>query len=295
LNSDDLRIFLRVAEAGSLSRAATLLGRPKSSVSRQLARLEAEAGAALLERGAGGMRLTDAGRVLLEQAQRVVALTEGAAAAVQAALATPRGMLRANVPHLFATNFLAPRLPDFLRAWPEVDVTLDVSPHAAGAMAREADVVVRVGPLEDSALIARKLGTSALRLYAAPAALAGLSPAAARARLADSDVAEAAPLGQYRSIVSFTGGQPARRVQALEPLVRHGLVMAGAGAAWLPAFLCQAEVAQGRLLDLTPDAGRGPIAIHALYTAEGATSPKVRAFVQFLARIMEALEPPRPA
>lgn len=293
LNADALRSFLRVAEARSLSRAAALLGLPKSTVSRQIARLEEEVGAALLERLPGGVRLTDAGHVLMEHAAEVVALLDGAAAAVQAAIARPRGMLRANVPHLFAVGLLAPRLPEFLRAHPEVELLVEVSGAAAGAAARETDVTVRVGPLEDSALVARRLGTSELRLYAAPSALGGLSPGAATARLAEADVAGVAPIGQYREIVALEEGRATRRAQVQEPLARHAMVLAGAGAAWLPAFLARGDAASGRLLDLTPGAPVGPIPLHALYTAQAATSPKVRAFVGFLQRITAPLTRPQ--
>lgn len=292
MNSDDLRVFVRIAESGSISRAAAQLRQPKSSVSRQLARLEGEAGAALLERAPDGMRLTDAGRVLLEHATRVVELLDGATAAVQAALATPRGVLRANVPHLFAIGFLAPRLHDFLRDYPEVEVVLDVSALPQGAMAPATDVIVRVGSLEDSGLIARRLGVSELRLYAAPTALGERTPAEAAARLATGGLMETVPLGQYRNIVAIEGESPRLRAQAQEPLARYGLVLAGAGAAWLPAFLCRDDVAARRLVDVTPDAPRGPIEIHALYSAQSAASPKVRAFVAFLARIMGPLSKP---
>jgi DNA-binding transcriptional LysR family regulator len=294
MNSDDLRVFLRVAEARSLSRAAAILRRPKSSLSRQLARLEAEAGAMLVERGRDGLRLTDAGRVLVDHAARVVALIDGAAAAVQDALATPRGVLRVNAPHLFATHFLAPRIAGFLAAHPAVQVVLDVSPVPVGAMAAETDVVIRVGPLEDSALLSRRLGASEVRLYATPAALGGLAPAEAVALMRSAGVQEEAPLGQSRSVVAFEDGRAIHRMEALEPLVRHGIVMAGAGAAWLPAFLCRAEVARGRLVDLTPGAPRGPIILHALFTPEAATSPKVRAFVDFLKRTMDVLDAGKP-
>jgi len=107
-----------------------------------------------------------------------------------------------------------------------------------------------------------------------------------------STLAEAARLGQFRTIVAFEGGQPVRRVQALEPLVRYGLVVAGAGAAWLPAFLCQPDVVRGTLMELMPEESRGPIDIHALYTAQASTTPKVRAFVRFLTRIMGPLSLP---
>ncbi|MGX9965349.1 LysR family transcriptional regulator [Roseomonas sp. F4] len=282
MNSEDLRLFLRVAEAGSLSRAATVLRRPKSSISRQLARLEDEAGARLLERGREGVRLTDAGRVLLAHAAQVAALIDGAAAAVQAALETPQGVLRVNAPHLFATHFLAPHLPAFLAAHPGVKLVLDVSPVPVGAAAAETDVMIRVGPLEDSSLLARRIGTSELRLYVTPAALGGLAPEEAAARLRVSGIAEDAPLGQYRNVIAFEAGTPVQRIEVLDPIIRHGLVTAGAGAAWLPAFLCRSAAERGELLDLMPDAPRGPIALHAVFPPEGSKSPKLRVFLDFL-------------
>jgi len=170
-----------------------------------------------------------------------------------------------------------------------VEVVLDVSHAPAGAMAPDTDVVVRVGPLEDSAMIARKLGVSELRLYIAPSALLGLTPRRASAMLAKSGLVESEALGQYRTVVGFVGGRASCRAQVLEPLARMALVLAGGGAAWLPAFLCREAVTQGRLLDLMPDDARGPIDIHALYPAHLASSPKVRAFVGFLAGAMGPL------
>ncbi|WP_270935404.1 LysR substrate-binding domain-containing protein [Falsiroseomonas oryzae] len=111
------------------------------------------------------------------------------------------------------------------------------------------------------------------------------------ARLRATEPETLTPLGQYRAVTALDGESPARRAQVHEPLARHRLVLAGAGAAWLPAFLCREDVALGRLLDLTPGAARGPLPIHALYTAQAATSPKVRAFVGFLVRITGALTP----
>jgi len=295
LNSDDLRVFLRVAEAGSLSRAAAVLRRPKSSISRQLARLEDEAGARLLERGREGVRLTDAGRVLLDHAAQVAALIDGASAAVQAAMETPQGVLRVNAPHLFATHFLAPHLPAFLAAHPGVKLVLDVAAVPVGAAATETDVTIRVGPLEDSSLLARRIGTSELRLYATPAALGDLPPAEAVARMQLTGLAEDAPLGQYRSVIAFEAGIPVQRIEVLDPIIRHGLVMAGAGAAWLPAFLCRAAAARGDLLDLMPGAPRGPIALHAVFAPEASKSPKLRVFLDFMAAldVLNAGGPPR--
>ncbi|MGK7866895.1 LysR family transcriptional regulator [Falsiroseomonas sp. E2-1-a20] len=287
MNSDDLRVFLRLAEARSLTGAARLLRRPKSSVSRQLARLEAEAGAALLDRARDGLRLTDAGRVLLDHAVQVVALVDGAAAAVQASFTAPRGLLRVNVPSLFASHILAPRLPEFLRDHPALEVALEVSSHVAGANKPEIDILVRVGALEDSALLARRIGASSLRLLASPSALAGLAPEAAH-RLLEEAGALQPGRGRFNRVIGFAGGRASQRVEASDPLVRHALALSGAGAAWLPEFLCRADLAEGRLVEVAPHQAPSPLPLHALYTVQAATSPKVRHFVDFLARITTA-------
>jgi len=111
---DDLRFFTRIADLGSVSGAARLLKKPKSSVSRSLARLEVAAGAALIERSTRRLRLTDAGRVLQRHAQRILDDVGEAENALVGLIGVPRGTLRVSVPFTFAAGPLAPMLPAFL-------------------------------------------------------------------------------------------------------------------------------------------------------------------------------------
>lgn len=289
LQTDDLRVFARVAEQGSLTRGAALAGRPKSTASRQIMRLERQAGGPLFERSVRQLRLTDAGRLLYEHARRVLDALAAAEAAMDLAQGAPRGVLRINVPLLFAAKFLTARLPGFMELHPELQVVLDISSHPAGAAVAEVDVAVRVGPIESSSLIARKLGTSELRLYASPSCLAGAARAVIEAEMMRHDATGEAERGCFRDVLAFLGGLPQRRIEVVDPLVRHGLIVAGAGVAWLPAFLCRDDVAAGRLVNLLPQLLRGQVEIHALFTVHGGATPKVRAFTDFLASAMGPL------
>jgi DNA-binding transcriptional LysR family regulator len=105
--SADLRVFARIADLGSLSAAARALGMPKSSASRSLARLEAAAGAALVERSTRHLRLTDAGRLLQRHARRILDDVGEAENALAGLVGVPRGTLRVSVGFTFAVGSLA--------------------------------------------------------------------------------------------------------------------------------------------------------------------------------------------
>ena len=114
----DLRAFARIADLGSLSGAARALGMPKSSASRALARLEAAAGAALMERSTRRLRLTDAGRLLQRHARRILEDVGEAENALTGLIGVPRGTLRVSVGFTFAVGPLASMLPEFSRPLP---------------------------------------------------------------------------------------------------------------------------------------------------------------------------------
>ena len=122
----DLRVFARIAELGNLSAAARALGMPKSSASRSLARLEAVAGSALVERSTRHLRLTDAGRLLHRHARRILDDVGEAEDALTGLAGEPRGTLRVSVGFTFAVGPLASMLPAFSARYPEVRVALRV-------------------------------------------------------------------------------------------------------------------------------------------------------------------------
>ena len=172
LDSVDLRTFSRIAELGSISGTARALETPKSSVSRSLVRLEEAVGAVLVERSTRHLRLTDAGRLMQRHARRILDDIGEAENAIGGLVGTPRGDLRISAPFTFAAGPLAPMLPGFLAKYPLVRVILTVDNRNIDLLNEDIDVVIRIGPLADSELIARRLAAFDLWPCASPVYLA---------------------------------------------------------------------------------------------------------------------------
>ena len=283
-----LRAFVKLVETGSVSGAARALGLPKSTVSRTLARLEAALGAQLLRRTGGRLAPTETGAVFHDHALSILRGVDAAEAAVGQCRGEPRGVLRINAPFTVGQALLAPALPDFLARHPALRVAIDLVNRRIDPLAEDVDVVIRSGPLEDSALIARRLGVAEVVLYASPAYLAARGTPVAPADL----VAHAAV--EWRRSVAGQGwvldGPEGRVTVPVEPRLAVNdpstvrlAVLAGVGLAWLPVFLCAEDVAAGRLVRVLPDHRGAALPIHALFPGHRSLSPKVRVFIDFLA------------
>ena len=286
LEAAALQVFVKVVDAGSVSGAARALGMPKSSVSRTLVRLEAAAGAALLERTPRRQHLTDAGRLLLRHARRILDDVAEAETALGGLVGVPRGEVTVCATTTFAAGPLAQMLPGFLSAYPEIRVRLVLATAPVDLLAREVDVAIRMGPLADSAMIARRVATVPRWLCASPTYLAGRPPLAGLADLAAHRVLHSEE-GPQRLVARDAGGGAveARVVPALaarEPVVLVNLALGGAGVAILPWVYVRESVARGRLARLLPELDFGAVEIHALYPSHRSLSAKVRAFLDAL-------------
>lgn len=288
----DLRIFVKVVERGSLSGAAAALRVPKSTASRALVRLEEGAGAPLLRRNGRGVALSETGALLQRHALRILGELQQAEAAVSRARGAPRGLLRVSAPFTFGRAFVAPLVPEFLALHPEIRVELELAPGGVVPPGAEVDVAVRVGPLDDSSLRARKLGRTELWLCASPAYLAERTVPETPDALAAHDLLDwSGPDGERSWTLSSGGSAAAVRVTPRfavnDASVLRMAALAGTGMAWLPDFLCHADIVAGRLQRLLPDWQRDTPEIHALFPGGRALSAKVRAFVGFLGERLE--------
>src|ERR1700678_1128968 len=165
-----LRAFVRTAHSGSLSRAGRELGLSQPSVSRILAQLENEVGAALLTRTTRRVTLTEAGADYLA---RIEPLLSGLEEADHAARGTGelRGALRIALSSSFGVREVIPRLPGFLERHPALHVDLGVNDARQDLIADGVDVALRIGPMPDSSALARKLAGAARLLLASPSYL----------------------------------------------------------------------------------------------------------------------------
>ncbi len=286
----DLRAFARIADLGSVSGAARALGMPKSSASRALARLEAAAGSALIERSTRHLRLTDAGRLLHRHARRILDDVSEAENALTGLVGVPRGTLRVSVGFTFAVGPLASMLPQFLARYPEVRVALAIDNRNVDLLADDFDLAIRIGPLRDSDLIARRLTTIALWTCASPAYLASRGTPATAADLRSHEL-----IGRLARKSTWRFRAPGGALHEIEvvpgtvipePAVLKAVLIGGAGIGRLPEFHAADAVADGSLVRLLPEYQDNSVDVHALYPSHRSLSAKVRVFIDALAEYL---------
>lgn len=284
-----MAIFARVVDAGSFSAAAADLGLSKSAVSKAVARLEDRLGSRLLNRTTRKLSLTEAGALYYDGCRRMLSEAETADQAVTRLATAPRGRLRVNAPMSFGTLHVAPCLPDFLARFPDLDIDLTLEDRPVDLVKEGYDLAVRIGSLPDSSLVAQRLGPNRRLLCAAPGYLAEQGAPARPEALVDHacliySYASEGPLWRFRSAEGEVQLRLSGRLRINNGDALRAAALAGGGIALLPSFLVGDDLRAGRLLRVLPDwQDAYEAAIHAVYPASRNLSPKVRAFVDFLA------------
>lgn len=270
--------FVAVAEAGSFRRAAVQLGVSPAAVSKAVRALEDELGVTLFVRGARTAALTREGELLVERCRVAVSAVRDARAAVDASRREPAGELVVSAPFIGA-GLVAPALARLRVRHPRLSFRLVVTDRLSRLAEEEIDVAVRIGPLADSALVARRLRSTALWTVAAPSYLAR---SGVPKRVADLDAHDClvlvAPHGKPRAW-PFRSGEHAVRSTLL---VDHGptlvdAALAGLGVAQLFDFMAEDLVREGKLVRvLEAETAAGP-PVHALCAPGRRATARVRA------------------
>jgi DNA-binding transcriptional LysR family regulator len=168
---NSLMIFVQVVEANSFSEAARRLEMPTSTVSRRIADLEDALGVRLIERSTRSLRLTDVGSEVLEHAQRSAEISEAIDNIASNHLSKVSGTLRLSAPPSISDSLLAPLVNAFQTSYPDVRVQIFITERIVDQIAEGVDLAFRVGELEDSSLVARRILTYRHQLVASPAYL----------------------------------------------------------------------------------------------------------------------------
>jgi DNA-binding transcriptional LysR family regulator len=278
--------FVNVVEHGSFRAAARLLGQPKSTVSRHVAELEALLGARLLQRTTRSLQLTDAGAEYFRHAALAVSTLNDAERAVRDLEATPRGHLRVTAPVNFGTILLPELIPAFMTAYPQVEVTLDLTDRHVDLIEEGYDAALRAGHLPDSSLIAHRLGAGGFSTVASPTYLAAHGtpdvPAALSQHLCLVHGARRESKWPFRVDKATVEVEVKGRLACNSFLLLAIAAERGLGVARIPSALVRDPLAAGTLVAILEDYAPPVAPLHVLYPSSRHLSPKVRVFVDFV-------------
>ena len=287
-----MRIFVSVVQNGSLSSASRELGLSPASVSRHISSLEASLGCRLVNRSSRKLTLTEAGELYFGKVERILQQVAEANDSVAQLQTTPRGTLRVHSRMLVGHLIVVPALPAFLAQHPEIKVDLLLSNNPVDLVERNIDIDIRIGKLNDSSLVAKRLVAAERALCAAPSYLAKHPRVGAPADLAAHNcLTYRINVGQtvWRFIDAAGTMQEVQvggSLQSDNGLALLSATLAGVGIALMPDWAVREPIADGRLVRLLPAFRVSHIefdnGVYAVYQRT-LMSAKVRACIDFLA------------
>jgi DNA-binding transcriptional LysR family regulator len=283
-----MSIFVRAVELGSFSAAADALGVSPQLVGKNVLALENHLGVKLLNRTTRRHHLTEIGKLYFERSQNILAEVEAADALAEQTRIVPRGKLRISAPVTFGIHILAPKIPDFLRMFPDVSVDLSLSNRLIDVIEEGYDAVFRVGELEDSGLIARRLNPYRLLICASPDYLRRYGEPKTPSDLANHECLIFSHTG-LRTHWSFDGPGGNTTVPISGRLMMDSgeallaAAMAGHGIILQPVELLRASISSGDLLPLLPGYEVPTRPLHILHAPDRRITPKLRSFLDFAA------------
>ncbi len=284
----DMEIFARVVNAGGMSAAGRDMGLSPAVVSKRIRRLEERLGARLLQRTTRQITLTEEGQGYYERVVGILASIEDAEGFVMRANETPSGTLKVTAPTSFGRLHVAPHLGRFLSANPELRINLMLSDDFADIVGEGYDVAVRIGALENSSLIARRLAPNHRVICAAPGYLERYGEPQTLADLADHNCLFAT----HQDVWQLDGpeGPVIERVQGLlktnsSEVVREA-VIAGLGIALRSTWDVGEALKSDKLRIVLPQYREcSRVGVYAVYPSRRFLPSKVRAFIDFLAEL----------
>lgn len=287
-------IFVQVARLQSFAAAGRALGMSGPAVSKQIQALENRLGVQLLNRTTRSVTLTEEGALYLDRAAKALEDLQEAERHIQEMKDCPTGRLKINAPMSFGNQYLVGPISQFAKRYPEVKLEVDFDDRWVDVIAEGYDVVVRIGVLEDSSLIARKLASCPIVMCASPAYKVQHGLPLQPSQLPDYPAIIYSQHGQYeewryqapdgsrgsvRLNRNFSGNSAEMQLEAC---------LQGLGIALLPAFVASEHLSSGALLRVLPKfETHPPRGIYALFPQSRHLATRVRLFVDWLSECGE--------
>lgn len=290
---DAMRVFIRIVELASFTRAGDALGVPRATVSHALRQLEARLGTQLLIRTTRSVRTTPDGQAYYARCVRLLADLEETEAVFSHAAAQPRGVLRIDLSGPLGSSVVVPALAGFRARYPELALDIGASDRYIDLIQEGVDCVIRAGELADSGLIARRVAdlsqvtcvsASYVSQHGLPRQLAELaahqavvwrSPTSGRTQSMDFMVDGVLQVIDVQGSVTVNAGD-----------IYAAACRAGLGMIQLPRYSVAADLAAGRLVEVLPEQPPPPMPVSVLYPSQRQLSPRVRVFVDWLAELL---------
>jgi len=283
-----IETFVAIAAKGSLSAAAHAEGVAPAVIGRRIDALEERLGVKLLVRTTRRITLTFEGSAFLEDCQRIVLDVQNAEASVSAGGVKASGHLRVTAPAGFGRRHVAPLVPRFTTAHPDVSITLDLSDRLVDLVNEGFDCAVRLGELPDSSLVSLRLGENRRVCVASPAYLARRGAPRTLTDLAQHDcLALGASANQQRGWTFQQDGKTVTirvsgTMECSDGAVLHEWCLGGYGLAWRSWWEVGEDIAAGRLVSVLDAFEAPPIGIHAVFAQRRHLPLRVRLFLDFL-------------
>jgi LysR family transcriptional regulator for bpeEF and oprC len=288
-----MEVFVRVVETGGITRAADSLRMPKATAATLIQKLEAALGVKLLNRTTRRVSVTPDGAAYYERCVSILAEVRETEESLAKQQSTPRGRVRVDVPTLMARSVFVPALPRFFERYPEIELALACNERRADLIEEGIDCAVWSGEIEESSLVARRVGFLYFATCAAPSYIA-----------AHGQPGHPDELTQHRCINHFSArsGRTASWVFSkdgtrVQPALRGNIALedensyvaaaeAGLGIAQIPAFVVKEAMERGTLELVLGDWFPEPSPLYVVYPQNRHLSNKVRVFVDWIATLL---------
>ena len=282
---ESMALFIRVVEAGSFAKVSRLLGIPKASLSRKISQLEDYYGTQLIVRNTRHLQLSEVGREVFSKCHAMLSILEDVKSVISKTKEKPYGLLRITAGVEYGLSVISPIVNEYLKKFPEVSVELDLTGRRVDLIYEGFDLGVRIGPLEDSSLSSRKVGSFRYGVFASRKFISKNKP------ITLEKINSLPTLGFTRAdnkkTWTFINTQEQRSVEISPRMTSNNYwtllnaVKSHLGLAFMPIFLVEEDLKRKTIVQLLPNCQSEEIPIHFIYPSQKYLSAKVRSFIDF--------------
>lgn len=288
MDLNEISVFIHVVQEGSFSKAAKKLGMPNSTVSSKVSSLEKRLATTLIQRTTRQLKVTLAGQAFFEKCRLSLQGIQNAEQEVVTSQLGPRGLIRVTAPVELGSKVLPPVLAHYLSKFPSVQVKLELSDNVTDLISNNFDVALRIGKLEDSSLVARKIGVIQYGLFATPEYLKKNGrpkhPRDLRQHLCLVFNPGRGDFGTVEWRLESKNGSTkisiSNRVELNNLSALKSLLLLGKGISFFPVFLVTEEIAFGKLMRVLPEWSSTSKPVHIVYPPQKHLPPKLSEFLK---------------